>query len=105
LKNYILCLLQEINFLSVSGDHDKTRRKALSDLYDETINYASNVIKDNDDPVIEELNKMFPNICERLDQERKKMLSDVAPVLVLGIFIILDTYFSLYNASSMGLLN
>ncbi|XP_053393798.1 uncharacterized protein LOC123525928 [Mercenaria mercenaria] len=87
LKYELLCKGKKreeaMGFLSTSGDHDKTRREALSVLYDNTIAYAQS-IQDVKDQVVEELSKMFPNVCESLNHERQKMLSDVAPVLVLG---------------------
>lgn len=73
--------------LSKSSEDDKTRKEALSTLYDDTIEYAER-LRGVNDPVIEELNKMFPDLCENLEKERKKMMSDVAPVLVLGSHIL-----------------
>lgn len=73
--------------LSKCSEDDKTRKEALSTLYDDTIEYAER-LRGVNDPVIEELNKMFPNVCVNLGQERKKMMRDKAPVLVLGSHIL-----------------
>lgn len=87
LKYHLLCQGKRreevLSHLNMSGKHNMARREALSSLYEDTMTYAE-TLRAIKDPVVEELDKMSPDMYNELEKERLKMMRDEAPVLVLG---------------------
>ena len=72
-----------IKSLSDASHVDETRRQELVAIYDTAIDNAENIGK-MDDPILEELKKMFPGFDKDLNYHKLKAAETTAPVLVLG---------------------
>lgn len=67
------------------------RKKALSELFDEVQNHVQST-RDVSSNVLKELNDDFPAILNTFENEQKKVKNNVAPVLVLGLYLTVIVY-------------
>ena len=78
-------MFQVIKSLSESSHVDETRRQELVAIYENTVDYVENIGK-MDDPIVDELKKMFPGFDKDLCDHKLKAAETIAPVLVLGLY-------------------
>ena len=76
---------QVIQSLSESSHVDETRRQELVAIYENTVEYAENIEK-MEDPIVDELKKIFPGFVQDLNDHKLKAAETTAPVFVLGLY-------------------
>ena len=81
---------QVIQSLSESSHVDETRRQELVSIYENTVEYAENIEK-MEDPIVDELKKIFPGFVQDLNDHKLKAAETTAPVFVLGLYFITKT--------------
>lgn len=69
--------------LENSTKDDKISRKKLAELFSNVIEYTRTILQMKD-PIVDEIKKIYPDICETLRNSRQVMADGTAPVLVLG---------------------
>lgn len=75
---------QTVKFLTDQRDHEKLRKDALSNVFDETQKYVQST-KGLKGAAFQEIDRGFPNMLFKLNEEQLKMKDEVAPVLILGV--------------------
>jgi len=63
-------------------------RHGLCELFNDVINFTNELIKTKD-PIVDDLIKEFPNLPNNLQYERDKIVNEIVPIMVLGMFSLL----------------
>ena len=82
---FCYCLYtQALSRLGINNQIDEGRRHALIEIFDKTLDNIETLMK-MDDPVVDQLRQMFPDMYKTLETEKHATADCKAPVLVLGI--------------------